>query len=339
MGWTWASVQGGTVVISFLISALTCGFWIRFATARSVADAPGQRRMHQQVTPRGGGIGIALAVLAILVWQLFDKSGSQLVLASTLAGIVIVALAGLLDDFQRVGTLGKFVLQLAAAICIALPWVDFKIPMLLIGAAAAFTVLVLVNFWNFMDGSNGLAATQALLVALVLAVTARHPGSRLLALTLMASSAGFLPFNLPRAKLFMGDVGSHVIGACVATLLLWELAEGDIGLFPAFILVSAFTMDAGLTLVRRIIRGRRFWQAHREHLYQMAIRKGFSHSQVCLAYAAWTGLAGLLALAVSAQPMPLQAGVASAVAALAVLIHVGLRRRWLTRPRALRAAP
>jgi UDP-N-acetylmuramyl pentapeptide phosphotransferase/UDP-N-acetylglucosamine-1-phosphate transferase len=137
----------------------------------------------------------------------------------------------------------------------------------------------------------------------------------------------------------MGDVGSHVIGACVATLLLWEFAEGDIGLFQAFILVSAFSMDAGLTLGRRIIRGRRFWQAHREHLYQMAIRKGFSHSQVCLAYAAWTGLAGLLALAISAQPMPLQAGVAGAVAVLAVLIHVGLRKRWLARPRALRAAP
>ena len=134
----------------------------------------------------------------------------------------------------------------------------------------------------------------------------------------------------------MGDVGSHVIGACLAALLLWELEDRELSLFQAFILVSAFTMDAGLTLVRRIIRGRRFWQAHREHLYQMAIRKGLSHSQVCLAYAGWTAVAGVLTLSISDRPWPIQAGVAAATAVLATAIYVGLRQRWLARPSAAR---
>jgi UDP-N-acetylmuramyl pentapeptide phosphotransferase/UDP-N-acetylglucosamine-1-phosphate transferase len=174
---------------------------------------------------------------------------------------------------------------------------------------------------------------------MTLAVTARQPDTRLLALALMASSAGFLPFNLPRARLFMGDVGSHAIGACLAALILWELDERDLSLFQAFILVSAFTMDAGLTLVRRIIRGRRFWQAHREHLYQMAIRKGFSHNQVCLAYAVWTGFAAVLMLAISTQSLPAQAGFAAATAALAGAIYIGLRQRWLARPLRSRVRP
>ena len=340
-------VPGSTVVpvivIALLVSALTCGFWIRFAAARSIADAPGQRRMHQQVTPRGGGVGIALALLVVLAWQLraAEPSAPNLVLAlsGALAGIGFAAAAGLLDDFRQVGTAGKFLLQIIAAVCIAIPWLQPAWPAILIGVAAMVMVLVAINFWNFMDGSNGMAGTQAVLVALALAVAAHQPDTRLLALALMASSAGFLPFNLPRARLFMGDVGSHAIGACLAALILWELAERDLSLFQAFILVSAFAMDAGLTLVRRIIRGRRFWQAHREHLYQMAIRKGFSHNQVCLAYAVWTGFAAVLTLAISTQSMSVQAGLAMATAVLATLIYVSLRQRWLARPLRPRVRP
>jgi len=339
MGLSATGVQGGTIVIAFLISALTCEFWIRFAAARNIADLPGQRRMHQQVTPRGGGLGIALAVSATLGWLLQSTPASNLALGSALLGIGIAALAGLLDDFGRIGTLGKLLLQIAAAVCVAIPWLQIAWPAILAGAGAALAVLVLINFWNFMDGANGIAASQAVLVALTLAMATHQPSTRLLALALMASSAAFLPFNLPRARLFMGDVGSHVIGACLAVLILWGLRDGDLSLFQAFILVSAFTMDAGLTLARRIIRGRPFWRAHREHLYQMAIRKGFSHSQVCLVYAAWTSVAGALTLMVSAQPMPVQAGVAGTTALLAATIYIGLRKRWLTRVRAREVRP
>jgi len=329
-------VQAGTLAIALLVSAATCGFWIRFAAARSIADAPGQRRMHLQLTPRGGGIGIALALLIVLAWQWVASPILHVTIGSALCGIAVAALAGLLDDFRRIGTLGKFLLQVVAAICIAIPWLQPAWPAILIGAGAVLAVLVLINFWNFMDGSNGIAATQALLGALALALLTQQPAARLLAIALVASSAGFLPFNLPKARLFMGDVGSHVLGASLAALILWELEEGELGLFQAFILVSAVTMDAGLTLVRRIIRGRRFWQAHREHLYQMAIRKGLSHSQICTAYAGWTVVAGLLTLAMSGQPWPVQAALAAITAVSAVAISIRLRQRWLARPTALR---
>lgn len=338
MPWPSLGMQAGTVVIAFLISALTCELWIHLAGAH-VADLPGQRRMHGQITPRGGGVGIALVVLAAIAWQWQTSEASRFILSGMLIGVAIVALAGLLDDLRRIGTAKKFLLQSLAAICIAGAWLSLSWPAIVIGIAAAFIVLVLINFWNFMDGSNGMAATQAVLVALTLALLAQHPAPRLLALALMASSAGFLPFNLPKARLFMGDVGSHVIGACLAALIIWELSSGDIGPFQAFVLVSAFAMDAGLTLARRIITGRRFWQAHREHLYQMAIRKGYSHSQVCLAYAVWTGLAAVLTMAIATQPLPIQAGTAIAVAASSSLIYVGLRQRWLLRSRPLRVRP
>src|SRR4249919_239021 len=190
--------QAGTLAIALLISAATCGFWIRFAAARSIADAPGQRRMHQQVTPRGGGIGIALALLVVLAWQWFASPSASAATGSALLGIAVAALAGLLDDFRRVGTLGKFLLQFVAAICIAIPWLQPAWPAILIGAGAVLAILVMINFWNFMDGSNGIAATQALLVALALALATQQPATRLLAIALMASSAGFLPFNIPK---------------------------------------------------------------------------------------------------------------------------------------------
>lgn len=335
MSLSWTGVQIGTLAIAMSVSVVTCGFWVRFATARSIADAPGQRRMHQHVTPRGGGVGIALALILMLGGQWWAMPGSTPSWASgpgiCLLGIAIAAMAGLLDDFRRIGTGGKFLLQVVAAFCIALAWLQMSWPWMLVGAAALLTVLVLINFWNFMDGANGIAATQAVLVALALAIATHQPGTRLLALTLLASSAGFLPFNLPRARLFMGDIGSHVIGACLAMLILREVQEHVLSLFQAFILVSAVTMDAGLTLLRRIIRGRRFWQAHREHLYQMAIRKGLSHGQVCLAYAAWTGVAALVTLAISNQAWLLQAAAAAATATLATVIYIGLRQRWLSR--------
>ena len=150
-----------------------------------------------------------------------------------------------------------------------------------------------------------------------------------LGLALAAGALGFLPWNLPRARLFLGDVGSHALGYAVAALSLLALS-GAPGIEPwqPLLLASAFLVDAGLTLLRRFARGEKVWQAHREHLYQRAIAHGASHGQVCLAYAAWTGVA----IALAAWLVPMGTAVAWSVTLgwliSGIIWHVLGGRRW-----------
>ncbi|HUP91912.1 MAG TPA: hypothetical protein VM074_06655, partial [Solimonas sp.] len=146
-----------------------------------------------------------------------------------------------------------------------------------------------------------------------------------------AACMGFLPFNLPRARVFMGDTGSHVLGATVAMLTLWALRSGDAGAGQVALLLSAFGIDAGLTLGKRIVQGRKFWRAHREHLYQMAVRKGHSHARVCLAYAAWAILCAWLALGLQGTGAGMGITTAMVVWLLGATTWGLLRRHWLKR--------
>jgi UDP-N-acetylmuramyl pentapeptide phosphotransferase/UDP-N-acetylglucosamine-1-phosphate transferase len=156
---------------------------------------------------------------------------------------------------------------------------------------ALLLAMACVNAWNFMDGINGLAASQALLVVgfgllwgLPLDVT---PALAVLA----AVSLGFLPWNAPRARLFLGDSGSHLLGVGVATVLLAPAPPGP-GLWVGVALVSAFAVDTALTVLWRRRRGQPLGQAHREHLYQWAVRAGYSHRRVTMLYATWTAWLG-----------------------------------------------
>jgi len=151
-------------------------------------------------------------------------------------------------------------------------------------ALAAFVAtLVLTNVWNFMDGINGLAASQALLAAVGLAWMAGGAWG-LLALALAASCAGFLPFNFPRARIFMGDVGSGAIGFALGALC--AVAGARVGEKFALVLlpVSVFLVDSSLTLLRRLLRGERWWTPHTQHAYQ-AWSRAAGHGRVTVCYA------------------------------------------------------
>jgi UDP-N-acetylmuramyl pentapeptide phosphotransferase/UDP-N-acetylglucosamine-1-phosphate transferase len=247
------------------------------------------------------------------------------------AGLGLAAGTGLLDDLLPMPSRFKLAGQglAALAIALALPWPGVPV---LAGCAIAFAwTLVLLNFWNFMDGANGLVAVQTLVVAVALACLATAPAPASFAWVAAAACAGFLPFNLPRARVFMGDTGSHVLGATIAVSTLWALRAGDAGIGQVALLLSAFGLDAGLTLAKRMVQGRRFWRAHREHLYQMAVRKGHSHARVCLAYAAWAILCAWFA--VSLQGAGAERGMVSAVMVwlFGATAWWLLRRHWLKR--------
>ncbi len=310
--------------VAALLSFLLAGAWRGFALRRRLLDAPGPRRLHQQPTPRGGGIGIALVLLAAMAWQ--GQGSGALVL-----GLLVTAAAGLADDLRNLSALPKLMLQILGALPLAWTW---PLAPELLGAAggvaaALLLVLVLVNFWNFMDGSNGLAASQALLVGLGLVGLAGLASPvGWLGLVLAAACLGFLPHNLPRARLFLGDVGSLTLGFAIAGLSLWAFSRGDAGAWPLLLLPSTMGVDAGLTLLGRSLRRQKIWQAHREHLYQRAVAHGWSHLRVCAAYFAWTALALGLALWLDARPAAFQAAVAVTWLAAGTAVYFWAGRSW-----------
>ena len=329
-----AGVAAAGAGMAFGVSALVTAGWILWARRRNIVDAPGQRRLHVHATPRGGGVGIALVALAYLgfaVYGYFDFGGNDRESAAVVLGLLLAVATGLIDDLRPgTPTAVKFGGQIlaGAAIAWALPWPGLDAPW---GQTIAFAwVLVAINFWNFMDGANGMVALQSVVVALALAVLLDSTHA-VIALALAAACLGFLPFNLPKARVFMGDTGSHVLGAMVAILSLWALRSGKASPGQVLILISAFLIDAGLTLAKRILLGRRFWRAHREHLYQWAVRRGHSHARVCLAYAAWAILSASVALGWGARG-PTEAVVAALAVGLAgATTWVVLRRHWLKR--------
>ncbi|PJK04293.1 lipopolysaccharide biosynthesis protein [Lysobacteraceae bacterium NML71-0210] len=274
-----------------LASLLGTGLARRYALHRQLLDMPGDtRRNHQHITPRGGGIAMALLMwLACLGLAMTTGQWGWLLLAT---GLAAVAGVGWWDDHRPLSVRLRFAVHLAAAGLLALAGIGFGWPLwlCLCGFIAA---LALTNIWNFIDGINGIAASQALLVAL-LAVWLMTGAGQIFALLLLAVCAGFLPWNFPRARIFMGDVGSGALGYLLA--VVWTLsaaAELRFGWLLALPL-STCVLDATLTLLLRIRRGEKWWQAHSAHSYQIWARRLGRHTSVTLAYALWSLLAVLL---------------------------------------------
>lgn len=277
------------------------GAWMarRYALGRRLLDQPGERRSHAVATPRGGGIAIATALLLAslwLAWRIHAGGGQGLLSMGAFAsGLLLVAGSGWVDDHRPVSPWKRLALH-------ALASGQFALALWLEGAgatavAAAFLApLVLTNVWNFMDGIDGLATTQAILAAAAIALWATGAWWWL-AVALLAASAGFLPWNLPRARIFLGDVGSGSIGFALGALLAATLADArGAGAWLLLLPLSAFLVDAGLTLGRRVLRGERWWTPHVAHAYQVLSRRIGRHGPVTALYAFWTVLSIVVAM-------------------------------------------
>ncbi|MBX9402928.1 lipopolysaccharide biosynthesis protein [Lysobacter sp. BMK333-48F3] len=266
------------------------GTWLAraYALHRRMIDEPGERRSHSVATPRGGGIAIVAALLIATVAVGVRFPAHAPLAAAFGLGLILIAGIGWVDDHRplspwlRLGVhaLASALLGAAVGVLQGDPW---------LGLAAFALAIGLTNVWNFMDGINGMAASQAALVAVALAWLG-GPVWSWLALALAAACLGFLPFNFPRARIFMGDVGSGAIGYALAGLA--ALAASGLGSRSALLLwpLAAFMVDAGLTLLSRVRRGERWWTPHTQHAYQVWARR-VGHTRVTLAYAAFTLLA------------------------------------------------
>jgi len=260
------------------------GTWLarHYAIRQSLIDQPGERRSHSVATPRGGGIAIVISLLvAAIAIGLRQPAQAPLMLAFGV-GLLMVAGIGWVDDHRPLSPWIRLGVHVLASGLFALVVGDLY-DSLWIGLAAFGGTLVLTNVWNFMDGINGLAASQALIAAVGLAWMAGG-GWGLLGLALAAACAGFLPFNFPKARIFMGDVGSGAIGFALGALCVVAGARMDERFALVLLPVSLFLVDSGLTLLRRLLRGERWWTPHTQHAYQ-AWSRAAGHGRVTVAYA------------------------------------------------------
>jgi Fuc2NAc and GlcNAc transferase len=274
--------------------------WVlrRYALARSLLDVPNERSSHSVPTPRGGGLAIVLAFLACLpvLWAL-GLPARLLVALSGSGGLV--ALVGFLDDHHHLARRWRLLFHFLAATW-ALVWLD-GMPVLTVGqislprgwlsnAIAAVYTIWLLNLYNFMDGIDGIASIEAITVCMggVLLYLIVVPGNPqwIMPAVLLASVAGFLYWNYPPARIFMGDAGSGFLGITLAVFSI-QAARVAPNLFWAWvILLGVFVVDASVTLLRRFFAGgRKYLEAHRNHAYQCAARKFGAHEPVTLAVA------------------------------------------------------
>ena len=298
------------LVVAALACALTLALTplLRAAARRlGLLDRPNPRSSHQTPVPRGGGVAIALAAPGALA-LLGTRLGSRAALV--LLGALALAAVGLFDDRFTLSARVRVAAQLAVALVVVLalgglerlplpPPLDW--PLGAFGTPlAALWIVAVVNFYNFLDGIDGLATLQAVVTGFGIAIAAWDASLALVAAALAGAALGFLPFNWERASVFLGDVGSYFFGFTLATLPLAALPEWRSGavLFVALSL-WLFLADATWTLARRGLRGARVHEAHREHLYQKLAQR-FGHARVTLSIGAASAAltaAGLAALA------------------------------------------
>ena len=280
-------------------------------TRLGTIDIPGERSSHSRPTPKGGGVGIVLAflvgVLVLYRYAEFSRIADPYFRAVILAAVGIAAVA-FLDDRHYWPAAVKLLAQVAAALVavlggLSLPFLRLPefgtVPLGWFGpAVTVIWIVAATNAMNFMDGLNGLAAGVTAITCVALAAIGAWLGASFIyfaSLILLAGILGFLPFNFPNARIFMGDVGSQFCGFLLAVLAItagrFEAVELSVALVP--MLLAGILFDVALTLVRRALAGERLTQAHRSHLYQLAHRSGVPAITVTLihwGFAVWGGL-------------------------------------------------
>lgn len=255
---------------------------------------PNERSLHERPTPASGGLGIAAGLVpawVILAWV----SVARLPSPWLYAGALLVAAVSLWDDWRPLPAwvrlaahglaAGTVLLAGLAPRSMSLPGWTFSLPL---GLALLLTLLFvawMVNLYNFMDGMDGFAGGMAVFGFGGYAMLGFIGGDTGFAMTSGAvalAAAGFLAFNFPPARIFMGDVGASTLGFLAAVFALWGARLGLFNLVAALLLFSPFIVDATVTLLRRLLRGERVWQAHREHYYQRLVRLGWGHRKTVL---------------------------------------------------------
>jgi UDP-N-acetylmuramyl pentapeptide phosphotransferase/UDP-N-acetylglucosamine-1-phosphate transferase len=278
-----AAVVACAIASFFLVGGVR---WL--ALRHDIIDHPTDRSSHAHPTPRGGGLGLVAAALAFAAWRT-SEAGDWLALLAIM-GAVPIALVGWIDDRRGLSVRIRLLVHSTAGVIVgAVAATTAHSP------AAAIALLVCWAFWtvsavnlvNFMDGINGLVASQVAIFAFSLAAFPDPTGvNRVNAALVGAACLGFLPWNFPRARIFLGDVGSGALGYLVVALALLSVRSQSVGVVQAYLPLLALFGDATVTILRRWKYGERLTAPHRSHLYQRLANGGMGHSRVTALYAA-----------------------------------------------------
>ncbi|HHJ80403.1 MAG TPA: glycosyltransferase family 4 protein [Candidatus Tenderia electrophaga] len=290
------------LISAFVVSVVLTGLIRRYAIKTSLLDIPNHRSSHQLPTPRGGGVAIVAVFSVASIALVLTGTIGWSVFWAIFGGSLIVSGISYWDDHGHVSALWRFLVHIISAVWVVW-WVGSIAPVNLgvitldLGwGRAVVTVLFIVwmlNLYNFMDGIDGIAGVQAVSVAFGLAAILAFQGESGLALWLAVlgtASAGFLAWNWPPAKIFMGDVGSSFLGFVFAAFAVLSHNEGSVTLWVWLIMCSVFIADASFTLFYRVLKGHKWHQPHRTHAYQWASRYFSSHKLVTLSVLAINGL-------------------------------------------------
>ena len=276
------------VVGAGLIAWLGTGALIPLLRRRAVLDRPNERSLHTIPTPRGGGIAVVSAIL-VAWWALTRLGLLPPPAAPILVGALILAAVSWADDLRGLPAVVRLAVQLVAIGLVlraqlpAGPVFQGWLSPALDGIATAVVWLWFVNLFNFMDGIDGLAGSEAAAIGVGLLLFAaigvgQNPGLAVLAAAIVAAAGGFLVWNWAPGRIFLGDVGSVPLGYLLGFLLLDQAARGRWKL--ALILPLYFLADGTITLLRRLARRERVWEGHRSHFYQRAVQRGFGHAAI-----------------------------------------------------------
>lgn len=318
-------VAAAALVTSFVATPLMV--WV--SRRAGIIDIPNERSSHAIPTPRSGGVAILLGAFAPFLVLSRPSQEWWIVIGA----VLLVALVGFIDDLRSIGVVLRFSVHAFAALLaiwgahLTIHWVDLPWDGALSTGIASipltlFFCVGMTNAFNFMDGINGIASLQATVAGGVLAALFLQCGDQtaaIIALAVAAAAAGFLPWNFPKAAMFMGDVGSGALGMAFGLLIVRYSVDTRM-IVPAVLPLLPFIADTSVTFVRRALRGERVYTAHRTHFYQRLNTLGWSHAAVT---AVWTGMAvisGFVAIVYSECPPMIR----TLLVTLVLLLHAAL---------------
>ena len=311
-----------TVLLTALATLTLSIVWIYFAQRLGIMDIPNVRSSHSHPIPRGGGIAIltAFSLFFFVSQSVGSDMGLYFVMPALGVGIV-----GLVDDLRDLPPLTKFTFEFLCAYVVFLGFGLGYVPLgpykwetgkLLAGFFAILWISGFTNFFNFMDGIDGIAAGEALIASVFLAIHFSRAGDQTLtfvAALVAGCSLGFLAINAPPAKIFMGDAGSLFLGFILSGLVLVGTVKLNIPFWLLALPLYNFIFDPVYTLIKRVVRGEKWYEAHRSHLYQRLIATGRSHRKVTLIEITMAAGLGVLSLLPDATFPVVQVGIVIAL--------------------------
>ena len=309
------------LAIAFIATFLTLFFLLKTRLVNIALDQPNQRSLHTQIVPRTGGLAVMAGVL--IVWTLMAQEWFWMAL------LLFLAVISLMDDMRGLSVHWRLIMQLLASALFVL--IDIPNPTWWLLVPALFAIVWMVNLYNFMDGADGLAGGMTLFGFGFYALAAYLNGNLNLAVMngcVSTAALAFLLFNFHPARIFMGDTGSVPLGFLAGSMGLYGWQRG---LWPAWfpvLVFSPFIIDATVTLLKRLLRSEKIWQAHKSHYYQRLVQMGWGHTNTAIAEYILMFAVGGSAVFLLNQTMSIVLGVLAFWALLYFTLMWIIDKRW-----------